>query len=771
MATIAGIQVSDEDAKLYDMYMQEAEYADRLQYVFKIKLNSLYGALSNLYFRFYDLRMGESTTATGRSILKHQCRQVSKILDGNYDVDFPLYETEKDCIEKGVDIKWALHGKYFESAHQSESVVYGDSVAGDSIIDTADGRLPIDQLFTNVSHTINGKEYCDVNNVQALTYDIPTNTTTFKPIKYVMRHLCSKQMYRVWITNSQWVDVTEDHSLMAYVNTRFRHKYPSLIVESKPNDIGTDLRSLVYVKHKPHTPTVNMGLSHEMYALIGLVLGDGYVDTTLTGGVLLSIGSKHIEDITQTILTPLQSQGWISSWTTKPNGHDIQISSVKLRKFLRAHLYSTGAKNIPNWMAHETLDHIASFMSGWFTADGFINSNSTIGLCSINESHIKDAQELLFKCGVSSTWFTERTENSFKGKYSNTYTKRLTVKSNQVFRDTIGFLVKSKQDRLDRYRPGRQKRAFALYDFEIVTVQRIEKLPLSDTYVYDIEVEDTHTFFANNILVHNTDSCYFKTHQKTTAEAIAVADEVAKLVNESFPEFMRTAFLCTPGFDNLIRAAREVVTDRGIFVQKKRYALHLVDVDGKAVDKMKVMGLDTKKTILPKQISADLNKFIEDWLKGQSWEDVSERLVKYKEDLVNGGLIIKYGLPTGVNNVEQYTALYLKEGIKARLPGGVAAAIHYNQALKEYNDMISPPITSGSKMRKYYLKNKVGKFKTIALPTDLIDIPDWFINNYPIDNKAMILRLVDNPVRNIVKAVGKVPPTRQTLLDAKLVEY
>ena len=36
------------------------------------------------------------------------------------------------------------------------------------------------------------------------------------------------------------------------------------------------------------------------------------------------------------------------------------------------------------------------------------------------------------------------------------------------------------------------------YDFEI------EDLGITDEFVYDIEVEDNHNFFANDILVHNS---------------------------------------------------------------------------------------------------------------------------------------------------------------------------------------------------------------------------------------------------------------------------
>lgn len=35
-----GVEISTEDAKLYDELMEKSSYYDRLQYVFKIKLNS-----------------------------------------------------------------------------------------------------------------------------------------------------------------------------------------------------------------------------------------------------------------------------------------------------------------------------------------------------------------------------------------------------------------------------------------------------------------------------------------------------------------------------------------------------------------------------------------------------------------------------------------------------------------------------------------------------------------------------------------------------------
>ncbi len=58
---------------------------DKRQLVKKINLNSLYGGLLNVHCRFYDQRLGQSTTLTGRSISRHMAAKTNEFLDGTYD--------------------------------------------------------------------------------------------------------------------------------------------------------------------------------------------------------------------------------------------------------------------------------------------------------------------------------------------------------------------------------------------------------------------------------------------------------------------------------------------------------------------------------------------------------------------------------------------------------------------------------------------------------------------------------------------------------------
>lgn len=278
-------------------------------------------------------------------------------------------------------------------------------------------------------------------------------------------------------------------------------------------------------------------------------------------------------------------------------------------------------------------------------------------------------------------------------------------------------------------------------------------------------------FQSDCVIYGDTDSCYFNTYCETPEEALLISNAVAKTVNASYQEFMQRTFLCNPGYDSLIGAVREIVSDRGIFVEKKRYILHLTDVKGKPVDKLKVMGLDTKKTTLPLEVAKVLNKFIERFLKGETWEEISQSIVDYKDQLINSKDITVLGLPKGVKGIEEYTQKYAAEGADTRLPGHVAASLHYNECLKLYDDKTSIPIVSNMKIKVFYLVGKHGKFKSIALPTDIEVVPQWFLDNFKVNTEMHIRRLVDNPLENILKAIGKRSPTKQSMTFDSIFEF
>jgi DNA polymerase elongation subunit (family B) len=72
-------------AKMRAADPKEKSFWDKRQLVKKINLNSLYGAILNPGCRFYDGRIGQSTTLTGRVIAKHMDATVNECITGKRD--------------------------------------------------------------------------------------------------------------------------------------------------------------------------------------------------------------------------------------------------------------------------------------------------------------------------------------------------------------------------------------------------------------------------------------------------------------------------------------------------------------------------------------------------------------------------------------------------------------------------------------------------------------------------------------------------------------
>ncbi len=117
-----GLDIVDGKAlpkeKFVRIWKDVQKYYDKLQLVKKISLNSAYGALLNAGSRFFDQRLGQSTTLSGRSITRHMAARTNEMITGNYDhygdaiiygdtdsCYFSAYPILKKEIENG-EIEW-----------------------------------------------------------------------------------------------------------------------------------------------------------------------------------------------------------------------------------------------------------------------------------------------------------------------------------------------------------------------------------------------------------------------------------------------------------------------------------------------------------------------------------------------------------------------------------------------------------------------------------------------------------------------------------------
>lgn len=278
---------------------------------------------------------------------------------------------------------------------------------------------------------------------------------------------------------------------------------------------------------------------------------------------------------------------------------------------------------------------------------------------------------------------------------------------------------------------------------------------------------EKYDYYGDAIVYGDTDSCYFSawpviesdvkqgTMQWSKDLAVNLYDNIAEQINKGFPAFMERAFHVPRNKGEIIKAGRELVSDRALFITKKRYAVNIFDKEGKRKDvngkmgEIKAMGLDLKRADTPKYVQEFLMKVLEMVLSGKTREEVIEKIKDFKNYLSTVDSWTK-GSPKSVNNLTTYHDMEKRSKTgKANMPGHVRAALNWNYLRKVNGDNYSMRILDGMKVVVCKLRANPLNFTSIAYPTDELRLPEWFVN-LPFDDAAMEQTLVDKKIDNLL---------------------
>ena len=270
------------------------------------------------------------------------------------------------------------------------------------------------------------------------------------------------------------------------------------------------------------------------------------------------------------------------------------------------------------------------------------------------------------------------------------------------------------------------------------------------------------------IIYGDTDSCYFTAWPVLKTEVangnmewsketcIQLYDNIADQVNESFPAFMEQAFHCPREAGEIIKAGREIVASKGLFITKKRYAVLIFDKEGKRKDvngsigDIKAMGLDLKRSDTPKVIQDFLSEILNAVLSGVQRDDIIEKIREFKYIFKERPGWEK-GSPKRVNNLTKYGKEEERLG-KANMPGHVRAALNWNNMRRMNSDNYSMQIVDGMKTIVCKLKTNPLGWTSIGYPTDEIHLPAWF-KELPFDDSLMEQTVVDQKIDNLLSVL------------------
>jgi len=225
----------------------------------------------------------------------------------------------------------------------------------------------------------------------------------------------------------------------------------------------------------------------------------------------------------------------------------------------------------------------------------------------------------------------------------------------------------------------------------------------------------------NPIIYNDTDSSYISikhivknnnipiTDEKNniSKEYYQVIDDIADYLNEGIQKWGVTSLNSK---DCRLNFKREKISDVGLFLQKKRYVLHVLDDEGIPCSKFKYTGVEVVRTTMPAALKVHVKKIIETMLLTKSRQETDKVFTEVYEMFKNFS-IPQISSVMGVKDYEKYASLCDGFQVAKGMPIHIKAAYYYNILLERFNIQRKyEKINSGDKMKYFYLRkpNKFG---------------------------------------------------------------
>jgi DNA polymerase elongation subunit (family B) len=328
-------------------------------------------------------------------------------------------------------------------------------------------------------------------------------------------------------------------------------------------------------------------------------------------------------------------------------------------------------------------------------------------------------------------------------------------------------------------------------NFEIDEVLEIESLGECEEYVYDVGMNNSpHTFFANDILVHN--SVFLNYGQILRYEGIDISDankeacvkrcleidaEVKAAIEENLQKICGDIMM-TP---QMYQFESEEVISKLLIPSKKKYIARIVydKTTGQyPTDDFTIKGMEFKKSNLSDPIKKFLQEMTVKIMDGATEEEVM-KILKVKFDELPNIPIDDIAYVQGVRNIEKYANganIMINSPTDAlayfpsKCPYHVAGALALNTLIDydpELRDM--DKVTEGEKGKIVFVcPTNMFKVKAITLASGA----DWnpkLYEYFKLDVEYMFDRLILGPLKPTFDAL-KFRITMDSILGFKFVD-
>tara|TARA_R110001599_G_scaffold302056_2_gene507744 strand:- start:33396 stop:37352 length:3957 start_codon:yes stop_codon:yes gene_type:complete len=316
------------------------------------------------------------------------------------------------------------------------------------------------------------------------------------------------------------------------------------------NKIGTwekaSFPNFVYVK-PPHSSTckniIIPKLDVNMAWFIGNFQGDGCVHLTSKSGQLSVAVYGEDEDMKDLVVEQFERFGVnvrIQQPSKKDNCYKICVKSKQLAVFFHEHVkQSKTSMKVPDFIKNASPKIKGAFVQGLMDADGSVKTRPVNVVTTIYKDYAYEIQAILLSMTIMTrikiNYVNKEKNPKWQDKYQvnliNPYDKRnfqyitsnvgfkrfeiskpqynngwklSQITSDESFEKPTGWYKKVNQSNADGNIPIDTLRQFDIKtDIIPIKIKSIEKLD-EEVETYDIEVENSHNFVCNSILVHNS---------------------------------------------------------------------------------------------------------------------------------------------------------------------------------------------------------------------------------------------------------------------------
>lgn len=287
------------------------------------------------------------------------------------------------------------------------------------------------------------------------------------------------------------------------------------------------------VEYRPrfrNTP-INVEITAEFMELLGIFIAEGWTEYQ---GVAFAFNDNEpaYADRCKKLVENIFNVKAMYRNTAGQKGFKYEIRSRFLRDFFKklayddSGVYRASSKAIPSWVFNTPIEYQESFLKGYWLGDGsftFQPPRHMIVACStVSETLFWQLRTLMLQMGILTSIYKAKKRTHILGRKVNSHTPCLLYVRDYYCQSKLSKIigvnvaetvVRQKHNRLAKIYP----------DYIAIPIKHITKKEYSGL-VWNLEIEDNHTYNVQNVAVHN---CVYPEYKQLSAEVVPLKEEDA----------------------------------------------------------------------------------------------------------------------------------------------------------------------------------------------------------------------------------------------------